>query len=318
MHPVHRAQDFPRRLGDIGVRVHRIENDQIGVGLDQRPDGRQHRADRGAEAFPPVQGHQQQPLIGPDRDRAGRVVRHRPQQGVDHGVAAHDDLIVGDTLPQQVVARRRRRRKAQARGDRRQAAIEFLGKRAAQIARAQARLDMAEWDVVIETGHGRGHHRGGVALGQQHVRPGLIQNGAQAGQQTRGQFRQRLADGHGVQVDIGLEAEEGEEGIDHVPMLRRRQHGHFRPGPSRQLLDDRRHLDDFGTSPHHAGYSHSPSGLRSDPGDPKLSTAGNAAPMQEIGGRRNRLWRKVAGGAGCRRGPHGNRVSDRLREQPIR
>jgi hypothetical protein len=83
-----------------------------------------------------------------------------PQQGVDPGIAGHDDPVATNSFVQKIFARPRGRGEVKIGHLADEPAIDLLGPRSIDVVGAQAGLDMRHWNSVVErckrTGKGRG------------------------------------------------------------------------------------------------------------------------------------------------------------------
>ena len=131
-------------------------------------------------------------------------------------------------------------------------AVRLLGPWRIEIPRAQAGLDMADRHAAVVAREACGERGRGVAVDEDHVGPGRLEDGLQAAQDERGHLREILAGPHHVEVEVGRDPEERQHLVEHLAMLG----GHAdarreaRVGP--QGEHDRRHLDRLGPRPENA------------------------------------------------------------------
>ena len=132
-------------------------------------------------------------------------------------------------------------------GDRRdEAPVHLLGEGLPAAVRAQPCLHVADGNLGVEGGQRHGERRGGVAVHEHDV-------GRRAAQHVRGALqyagrepRQRLALAHGVQVVVHAQAEQARHLVEHLAVLRGRQHADVERGVGAEGAHDRRHLHGLG------------------------------------------------------------------------
>jgi hypothetical protein len=209
---------------------------------------------RRAEVLAPVRGDQQQPLPrgGPELRRIDPL--RGPQQRVDDGVARDVHAVAGRAFADQVVGGALRRREVQRRQARHQQAVHLLRERLAQIARAQPRFDVRERYVAVEAAQCGDHHGGGVALCEHQCRRLLGEDRVEGRDHPRGEVRERLAGTHQVEVAVGPHTEEGVDLIEHLAVLRRRQHTDAQVAAGGQRAHHGRHLHRLGPGSDHAQH----------------------------------------------------------------
>ena len=93
---------------NLGVRMHRIQNLRLLMGIHQFSNRPENLPDRSPEGFPPV-GRQKNQLP-PPRNGLSEIGIDRfmgslgsLQEGIHHGVSRHMDSCLGDPLPEQMV-----------------------------------------------------------------------------------------------------------------------------------------------------------------------------------------------------------------------
>ena len=100
-------------------------------------------------------------------------------------------------------------------------AIHFFGPGVINVAAAQTRLDMADFDLAV-IGRKRACHGGrGIALHDHPIGFFRVENFANTGQQARGERIERLVGLHDVEVMLGREFCEVQHLIQHIAMLAR-------------------------------------------------------------------------------------------------
>ena len=109
---------------------------------------------------------------------------------------------------------------------------------------------MTDGNLAVIGCQARGEGRGRVAVDEDQVRGSLGENLVQTLDQPRCEPCQILSRPHDIEIDVGLDLEEGEHLVEHLAMLRgddyRRPKGRFRECVGTQFMDDRGHLDRFG------------------------------------------------------------------------
>ena len=260
------AQQAAHRLLYLRVQVHRIDHVQLRMLAGNACQRGADALEAGAEVLAPVPGHQHH---APGRVEKGealgqalaqlRVAANAPlhlQQCIDHRVAGDMDGLGRDALGQQVAARRGGGCEMPARQGAGELAVGLLGPGRIQVAGAQAGLDMANRNALVE-GRQRCRQRGGgIAVHQHRVGPPAREHGAHAGEHAGGDVGQVLPGLHQIEVELGLDPEQAEHLVEHLPVLR----GDADPGVEArqclQLLDQRRHLDGLGPGAEYQEYLH--------------------------------------------------------------
>lgn len=88
------------------------------------------------------------------------------------------------------------------------------------VARAQARLDMAYRDSLVVGSQCTGHGGGRIAVHQHQIRLFHRQHWAQALQHVRGEVREILPRLHHIQIVMRLDLEPIQHMIEHLPVLK--------------------------------------------------------------------------------------------------
>jgi hypothetical protein len=107
------------------------------------------------------------------------------------------------------------------------------------------RLDVPDWDVVVEGRKGGGKGSGGVTVNEHRVIRTRFHYGADATERTAGHLRERLTVLHDVQVKIRNDSEQIQNFIEKLPMLRGNGNSRLKTRVLLQCQDDRCHLDGF-------------------------------------------------------------------------
>ena len=184
VHAFETAEDLSDRLLHVGVQVHGVDQLDVAVALDQRPQGAAQLLEGRPEVLAPVRRHQDQAApLREVRERApvarGDVARH-PLQGVDDGVAGDGDLVCGYVLAEQVVARPVGRGEVPLGERGRHRPVELLRERSVLPPRAQPGLDVADGNPRVERGQRGGERRRSVALDEHCRRAGRGEDVGQA------------------------------------------------------------------------------------------------------------------------------------------
>src|SRR2546427_603604 len=98
--------------------------------------------------------------------------------------------------------------------------IHFLREGRVTIAGAQARLDMADWDLVIERAQAPEESTGGVALDERRIDVVGFEKSAEPGGEPAGKVPQGLPRTHHPEVVIAANAESAKYLVNHVAVLR--------------------------------------------------------------------------------------------------
>ena len=247
-------------FADVRVQVHGIDEVHVGVFLREVL----HRGDHGdeavAEVFAAVAGDEDELLavgeagdivtrsaeyilLGSRQFRVDLELVHDLMQRVDHRIARHENLP-GGLLFQKVTLRQGRGREVVGRNAARHLPVHFLRPGAVEVARAQARLHMADGNLLIESCDSGGGRCCRVAMDQNHIRLDFLQDIAHAGKHPCGHVVEILALLHDVQVVIRHDLEDAQHLVQHLAVLAR--HAHNRLELSRILLEllyQRAHLD---------------------------------------------------------------------------
>ena len=173
---------------------------------------------------------------------------HR-EEGIDAGVAGHQDALVRDAFTQQVEPCRRGRREVHLGDGTYELAVHLLREGCIDVARAQARLHVRDLDLGVERGQCGHEGGGGVALHDQPAGTHLFQDGGQAVQHPRGDAGQGLVRPHQVEVEVRHDAEEVQHAVEHLAVLRGDADGDLEPAVGSCGQHDRSQLDGLGTGP---------------------------------------------------------------------
>jgi hypothetical protein len=97
--------------------------------------------------------------------------------------------------------------------------VHLLRPRPVDVAGAQAGLDMADRDAVMERGQGRGHRRGGIAMHQHVVGADLRVERVKPFEQPGTQAIEGLVGHHDIEVMVGGDLEQRHHLVEHRPVL---------------------------------------------------------------------------------------------------
>ena len=111
------------------------------------------------------------------------------------------------------------------RDDRRQSPIRLFRKRVLQIAATQPGLDVGDRDPGVKGRQRSGEGRCRVALHDDQVRPICGEATGHLLEHAAGQLGKRLIGAHQIQIDVGRDLEQGQHLVEHLPVLRGRDHG---------------------------------------------------------------------------------------------
>ena len=259
MDPIHIAQDTKHTFPHRRAQVDRIDHLHIGMAFHQLRDG-VHDIDHGlAVIFSAVAGDDNHPsgleiqfieaLSGEHK-----IVPDRGFHGVNGRVAGDEDFPF-DSLPAEIFRVGLGRRKMQVRHIAHQHPIHLLRIRGILIAGTQARLYMADGYLMVEGRQGSGKGGGGIAVDQNQVRLGLLDDTVHAQDGLGGNLGQCLLLFHDIQIIVAFQLENLHDGVQHLPVLagQAAQTLHLRMG--RQLLDQGGHFDGLGPRAEHGHYS---------------------------------------------------------------
>jgi len=259
------AQDAAHRLLHRGVEVHRIHHLDVGS-LAQRFERGTDALEAVAEVFAAVASHQDEALGGIEKLElraktcGERVVRLQLGddllQGIDDGVAGDADGTVGDGFVEQALACTLGGRKVQRRDATDDAAIHLFGPGGVDVAGAQACLDMADGHLLIKRREAGRHGGGGVAVHQQQVVAGALEDVAQAQEDVAGDVGEVLPRLHDVEVMVGADVEQVQHLVEHLTVLGGDAHLCLDGRVGGQGVDDRCHLDGLGAGAENGKDSH--------------------------------------------------------------
>ncbi len=252
-------KDLSHGLTYLGIHVNGEDKTNVRKSVRQVADRQAKVAQGLAEALTPMGRQEHEATIfgkvrqGPRRPRV-RALQDEPQR-IDDRVARHMNALVGMPFAEQGPTAVFGGGEEQVGDPIGHVAVEFLGKGALKVPGAQARLDVAETDVIVEGDQRSDQDGGRVALGQDPIGPLATHEVVQGREEGRREGREPLVGPHEVQVHIGPDREGGQHLVEHLAMLARdaNDRAHLM-APTTQFEHDGRHLDRFGTSPHHAKH----------------------------------------------------------------
>ena len=233
------------RLADERVHVDGVDRLGVRMLLHHATDGAEHAVHGLAQVLAAVRRNEDEAgALRPVELRMGIALAHGGAQGVDAGVSGDPDLRLGLALVQQVLLAGLRGGEVVLAHDVDCLAVELLRPGAVDIARAQARLDVAHGDLQVETCERSGEAGRGVAVDQDNVGPLVLEDGLELQQHVARHVEQRLARLHDRQVMVGSHVEDTQHLVEHLAVLARHGHDGLELISARlQLVDERTHLD---------------------------------------------------------------------------
>ena len=165
-------------------------------------------------------------------------------ESINDGVSGEKDVL-GDVFPGQVVPVGGGGTEVQVGQGAHHLPIHLLGEGGPLVIGAQTGLHMAHGDLVIESGQGPGEGGGGVTVDQDQVGLGLLQHALHAQQALGGDGGQGLPGLHDVQVIVGLQLEDVQHRVLHLPVLGGDAAEALNIRPGGQLLHQRAHFNGF-------------------------------------------------------------------------
>ena len=196
--------------------------------------------------------HQHKPArgVGDDgvesRVPAGNIPFDGVEQGVDDGVSSHMYGLGREVFPEEVLLARGRGRKVKGRELADEPSVSLLREGGPYVSGAKARLDVDDGKLVVEARQRGGEGRGRVALDEDCVRLAILDGAAHSFESARGHLRERLAGAVDVQIDVGGNAEESVDLVEHFPMLARYRDDRAEARVVVEGVDERGHLDGLG------------------------------------------------------------------------
>ncbi len=222
-------------LAHIGVQVHGINKVHIGVLLTQVFHCSDHTDEAFAEVLAAVAGDEDEFLatveardivaggfqdvdlfIGQGLVALEFIDNH--VEGVDNSVAGHKDPAVGLLLLQVVLAQRRGGEVVggDAAGD---LAVHLLRPGAVDVMGAEAGLNVAYGNLLVEGSEGSGGGGGGIAVDQHDIRHAHLEHVAHARQHAGRDVVQVLPLLHDVEVEVRLHLEDPQHLVQHLAVL---------------------------------------------------------------------------------------------------
>ena len=242
------GQNLSRGLDHVRVRVHSVNDLDVGMGVRNAQDGAEDVAQRLAERLPPVRGQQHEPPVACNHAGQGGVAQ-RPvlpgylPQRVHHRVAREVDRLGRRSLGQQVGSCPLGGREVVVGDHVATVPEDLLGKRRAFLAAPEPRLHVAHAHV-LEVAHQRTEeHGGGVALHQQDV--GLVV-GHDPTEPVEAGVRdivKALAVLHDAQIVVGHHDEGVQHLVDEVGVLSGEREARVHPAVGPERVEHGRHLD---------------------------------------------------------------------------
>ena len=175
---------------------------------------------RGDGDDPPAgEARRQRVQSGGQRGLCGDPVAHR-QQCVDDGIARDVDRGAGHVFGAQGGGGLRCGGEVQVGDHPGHLAVRLFRPWGVDVAAAQPRLDMADRDLAEISGERRDHRGQRVAVDQDAIGPPRVQRRAELGEDARRQHVERLARLHQVKIDVGDDAEDRQNLVEQLAMLR--------------------------------------------------------------------------------------------------
>ena len=164
-------------------------------------------------------------------------------EGVDDGVAGDEDPALC-LLVEEVLLAEGRGGEIVGGDAASDLAVHLLGPGAVDVVGAKAGLHVAHGNLLVEGSEGSGGGGGGVAVDQHHIWLARLEHVAHTGEHAGGDIVQVLPLLHDIEVVVGLDAEDVQDLVQHLPVLA----GDADPGFEvfrmlLELLDQRAHLD---------------------------------------------------------------------------
>ncbi len=229
------AEDLVDGFAHVGVEVHWVHEIHLWILLAKVFHGGDHGDESVAEVLAAMAGdedeflsvmqsgyivaciHQHLDLLVGEGFVAVELIDD-PVEGVDDSVAGDEDLAVSLFFLEVLLAEGRRGEvvAGNAAGD---LAVHFFGPGAVDVVGAQTGFDVADGDLLVKGGEGRGGAGRGVAMDQDDVGLGLFEDVPHAGEDTRGDVVEVLALLHDIEVKIGLDVEDPQDLVEHLTML---------------------------------------------------------------------------------------------------
>ena len=199
--------------------------------------------------------HQHEPARGvgyggvESRVPAGNVPFDGVEQGVDDGVSGHVDGLGREVFAKEILLARGRGRKVEGGKLADEPSVSLLREGGPYVSRAKARLDVDDGKLVVEARQRGGEGRGRVALDEDRVRLAILDGATHSFESARGHLRERLAGAVDVQIDVGGDAEESVDLVEHFPMLARHRDDRAEARVVVEGVDERGHFDGLGARP---------------------------------------------------------------------
>ena len=229
------SENLPNRFSHVGVEVHGVHEIHIGVLLAEVFHGGDHADEAVAKVLTTVAGDENElaAAVEPGDVVAGRLEHPRllvgqggiaPEpvyhhvEGVDDGVAGDEDLTLSLFFQEVLFAERGGSEVVcgDAAGN---LAVHLFRPGAVDVAGAQAGLNVADGDLLVEGGKGRGGAGGSVSMDKDHVGLYFLQDIAHAGEHAGGDVVEVLALFHYVEVVVRGDLEDAQHLVQHLAVL---------------------------------------------------------------------------------------------------
>lgn len=168
-----------------------------------------------------------------------------------------------DAGANEIVRRLLRRRKVPVGDVADNRAVDFLRKRRRAIVGAQTGFDMRHADAPVKGDHGGSHGARGVALDDQPIEGGAVEERVDLIEQPRRQAAEALAGGHRIEIEIGFDAERVERLHAHLAVLPGVDDSGGDARRGAEMQDHRRQLDRLGARADDDASAHARAAARS-------------------------------------------------------
>ena len=229
------SENFVDGFADVGVEVHGIDEIDLGIFFGQRLYGPAHGDETVAKVLAAVSGDEHESAtVGAPRVVSG--FGELPGQcqtefgcgadfvgdhveGVDYGVSRDGDFVGGDAFGQEIGAAQGGGGEVEGGEASGNLPVHFLGPWGIDVVGAQTCFDMADGNLPVEGGEGRGSGCCGVAVDKDDVGARLGKHIAHAGQHTGCDVVKVLPLSHDIEVVVGTDVENFQNLVEHLAVL---------------------------------------------------------------------------------------------------
>ena len=246
MQAVEAGQFLRRSLSDDRIEVDRIQSLYVGVFFHDPADRPEHVMHGLPEVLAPVRCDKDKAASScPIQFRVRVVFLNGSLEGIDRGVAGHEDRLLFLAFFDQVLSRHLRGSKVVSADDAHRLPVELFRIGAVDIIGAQPRLHMSHRDLEVEARERRHESRAGIPVDQDHIRSHFFEYRLDPVQDIRRDIEQRLFVLHDGQVVIGNDLECFKDLIQHLTVLAGHANDRLYFFPALKFVDQRAHLDRF-------------------------------------------------------------------------